>query len=444
MVWLIGRRFGKSYTLCILALEQCIRKPNSIIKFLSPTKDQVNKNVRPILREILEDCPADIVPVFSQKDMIYYFPNGSEIQLAGSDKGNAIKLRGGDSDIAFVDEAGSCTDLEKTVNSVLLPTTLKTKGKVILASTPPEESDHEFFSFIEQASTRGTLIKKTTFSNPLLSKEEIELMIEASGGINSDSVRREIFCEVKPNPKSVVIPEFTDDMKQEIVKECIRPAHYDSYEALDLGYKDLTVALFAYFDFRNNKVVIEDEFIFNFQSENQTIGKLIKGIQDKEKDLYFNQLTNELHPVTRRVSDIDLIVINEMKKMSNYQLNFEPTTKDHLEAMVNYLREKIKKREIMIHPRCKTLIRHLENCKWKKGQKAEFARSPDDGHYDAVAALTYLIRAIDYRKNPYPYGYGYTQKDLFGNIIAPKMPRQRNQEKNDEMYKSLFNIKGKK
>lgn len=46
--WLLARRSGKTYALCVLALEQCIRKPNSIVKIVSPTKLQVNNNVRPI------------------------------------------------------------------------------------------------------------------------------------------------------------------------------------------------------------------------------------------------------------------------------------------------------------------------------------------------------------------------------------------------------------
>src|SRR5208337_4361520 len=64
MTWLLSRRQGKTYTLCVLALEQCLRKPNSIVKFVSPTKIQVNNNVRPIMRQILNDCPRDIQPDF--------------------------------------------------------------------------------------------------------------------------------------------------------------------------------------------------------------------------------------------------------------------------------------------------------------------------------------------------------------------------------------------
>jgi len=44
--WLLSRRQGKTYLLCILALEQCIKQSNSIVKFVSPTKMQVSQNVK--------------------------------------------------------------------------------------------------------------------------------------------------------------------------------------------------------------------------------------------------------------------------------------------------------------------------------------------------------------------------------------------------------------
>src|ERR1041385_8010535 len=68
--WLLARRSGKTFCLCILALEQCIRHPNSIVKFVAPTKIQVNNNVRPLFKEILKDCPEDIRPEFKGKDYI--------------------------------------------------------------------------------------------------------------------------------------------------------------------------------------------------------------------------------------------------------------------------------------------------------------------------------------------------------------------------------------
>lgn len=49
--------------------------------------------IKPLIREIFKDCPEDLKPKYSSIDSKYVFPNGSEIQLAGSDAGNADRLR---------------------------------------------------------------------------------------------------------------------------------------------------------------------------------------------------------------------------------------------------------------------------------------------------------------------------------------------------------------
>ena len=155
--WLLSRRQGKSYLLSILALEQCLKVPNSIVKFISPTRRQMEMNIRPILTKILSDCPTDLKPEYRKQEGVYFFANGSELQVAGSDGGHAERLRGGDSDLFFLDEDGSCSDLDNIIKSILLPTTLITKGRGILASTPPKDSDHDFLKYIEEAEKRGSL-----------------------------------------------------------------------------------------------------------------------------------------------------------------------------------------------------------------------------------------------------------------------------------------------
>ena len=192
--WLLSRRSGKTYTLAMLAIEACLKQKNTIVKFLSPTKIQVNSNLRPIIRDILKDCPEEIKPEFKAKDYIYYFPNGSEIQLAGSESGHYEKLRGGYSHIAIIDEAQDVTDLNDVVKSVLLPTTLTTKGKVLLAGTPPKNPDHEFNTFVEDAELRGSLIRKTVYDNTMLKPEDIEEIKAEVGGENSEEFRREFLC----------------------------------------------------------------------------------------------------------------------------------------------------------------------------------------------------------------------------------------------------------
>jgi len=437
--WLLARRSGKTFCLCILAIEQCLRQPNSIVKFLAPTKLQLTTILRPLFKQILEDCPDAIKPEFKQKENIYYFPNGSEIQLAGSEGGHAEKLRGGDAHIAIVDEAGSCKDLKNVVNNILLPTTLVVKGKILLASTPPESEDHDFIKYIEDAEKRGSLVRKTVYDNPRLSKEDIDSLIEELGGINSESTRRELFCELIKSSSVSVLPEFTEDLEKQIVKEWPKPPFYDCYVSMDLGGVDLTVVLFAYYDFRANKVIIEDELIFDFSEKENNIEKLTHMIMKKEEELWTNPLTNERKEPYLRVSDINYIATGEILKYSNNLINFIPANKDDNEASINNLRVMLSNKKIIINPKCKTLIRHLKHVKWySKNNKTKFARSTDNGHYDAVDAIKYLLRAIIYSKNPYPAHWDLSLKKEDTFIANPSNFYSNNQT---EVFRKIFNIK---
>lgn len=448
MTWLLARRSGKTYALAILALEQCIRQPNSIVKFVSPTKTQITQIVRPIFRKILEDCPLDIKPEFRHKDFIYYFPNGSEIQLAGTDSGHAEKLRGGDSHIWFIDEAGSCDDLSNVVRSILLPTTLTTRGKGVLASTPPKESEHEFLNYIEEAELKGSLVKKTIDDNPRITKEEKEELIQEVGGINSEECRRELYCEIIKDSNSSVLQEFDSILAAKITKEWPRPPFFDAYEGMDTGGKDLTVVLYGYYDFRADKVIIEDETIVNFQDKDTTIEFLAKEINKKELALWKNPMSLEYKAPYIRVSDIDYILIKDIYSQSqklfprDQIISFQIAKKDELAAAVHNLRIMLSNEKIIIHPRCTTLLRHLKNIKWDK-QKKKFARSKDNGHYDAVPALMYLVRNIQYSKNPYPQHHELSMRTLpqylqdphaFSNPVSSQV----------EAFKKIFGVRPKR
>ena len=101
-------------------------------------------------------------------------------------------------------------------------------------------------------------------------------------------------------------------------------------------------------------------------------------------------MTNEQRKPYLRVSDINYIVVNEIAKYSNYKINFITARKDDKEAALNNLRVMVGGNKVIINPKCQTLIRHLRNVKWANKNRETFARSPDDGHYDAVDALKYL------------------------------------------------------
>lgn len=449
MTWLLARRSGKSYCLTVLAIEQCLRKPNSIVKFLAPTKTQVDTNLRPLFKKILSDCPTEIAPQYVARQYIYYFKNGSEIQLAGTDNGHAEKLRGGDSDIWIIDEAGSCDTLDDIIKEILMPTTLITKGKGIIASTPPKDPEHDFVKILEKSEMNGSLIKKTVLDNPRVTKEEVDELIEELGGINSDACQRELFCKIIKDSTVFVLPEFTEELQKIIVRDWPKPPFYDCYVGMDLGGKDLTVVVFGYYDFRNDRIIIEDEIVMDFRKPGNHLKKLTTQIIDKEHDLYTNVYTNEIRKPHLRVSDIDYIVTNEIYTLSEGELNFQPAKKDDNDSAINNLRLLLSNKKIIIHPRCKTLIQHLKNVKWKKDRRT-FARSSDDGHFDAVDALKYLVRHVNTGKNPYPSHYDFNMKDLFIPPAAKGKSMSSSQVVNNiknqqlDVYRAIFGKRQKK
>ena len=190
---------------------------------------------------------------------------------------------------------------------------------------------------------------------------------------------------------------------------------------MDTGGKDFTVILYGYYDFRAAKLIIEDETVIDFQNKDNTVELLIKEINKKEKQLWTSPITQEYKSPHLRVSDIDYIftteILNQSKKLLPIEeiIYFQVAKKDDNAAAINNLRTLLNNGRIIINPRCKTLIRHLKHAKWDKNKVKFLRSSADDSHYDALEALKYMVRHVNFNKNPYPANYNINMKNLFIN-----------------------------
>lgn len=441
-VILSSRRLGKSWWALVHSIETCLQKENAVVKFVAPTKEMINDIIEKTMPQILEDCPAMLRPVQMKSKYVYRFHNGSRLEMAGINSGHADKIRGSFADLCIVDEAGFCNDLLNTVRSVLIPTTTNTGGKIVLLSTPPTDLEHDFLKLVEDAESRGVLIKKTIYDNPRITPEMIESILAAYPGREKHpDFKREYLCQIRKNEEYSVLPEFDDDLIKLIVKDWKKPPMYEGYVGMDLGFKDLTVVIFGYYDFRAAKLIIEDEIVMNFQEQSNTLQKLVGQIYEKENKIFADPLTHEIKPPTARVSDINYIVTKEIYHFSNGRIHFTAAKKDDKQAAINNLRIMLASERVIINPRCEVLIRHLKNARWSKTTKNTFERSTVNGHYDALDAMLYLTRAVDYTKNPYPKFYDYDSKDLY---VRPGNNDYGGASKAGvEAFKSIFKI-GKK
>lgn len=432
-VWLISRRSGKSRTLCTIALEMAIKTPRSIIKYLAPEAKQVRTIIRPLMQELTLDCPEEIKPKYLSNEGMYRFPNGSEIHIAGSDNGGAEKLRGAKSDLCIVDEAGFCSELKYAVKTVLLPTLLTTGGKLILSSTPPREGDHDFVAFIEEATAKGSIVKKTVYDCPRFSKEFIDREILSQYPSDQDAeFKREYMCELSRDDNLQVIPEFTDELEKKIVQEVPRPAYFDSYVSADWGVSDFTALLFGYYDFKLAKIVIEDELMMHGAKMNTAV--LADAIKRKEASLWQDIYTEQPKPVFLRVCDNNKLLIQDMQQQ--HGITFLATEKMGKEGYLNQARILLASERIIIHPRCKNFIAHLKFATWSSN-RTTFARSSTYGHFDFLDSFIYLTRNIIMGKNPYPkdalpFDSFYLEKPK--DIIATPAARE---------FKKIFSRRGR-
>ena len=430
-VFTASRRFGKSYTLLVIATEFALKNPNCVVKFVFPEKKMAKSVIRPLMRQIIKDCPKEIIPEYSTQDEAWIFKNGSEIQLAGADLGGADSLRGSNAFLSIIDEAGFCDDLDYIVQSILLPSMATTGGKLLMASTPPISNDHPFVHYALRSQSHKTF---TIWDNVMIPEEEKLMLREEAGGEDAPSWRREYLCHFVTDATRAVIPEFVEVKKNIIISKYDRPQFYHTYESLDFGWaRDNSVILFAYYDFDKQKLIVEAEWLA--LGTEATSEKMAQAIKNTEQELWTSLITGEINEPKKRVADTDYRVLFDLA--SKHQLSVIPTAKYDKDSALSDLRTKIRNEKILISDKCVNLIKQLEFGIWNKN-RTSYQRSEALGHLDAVDALLYLVRNVDWSANPYPKGFGLGSRE---NTFIPATYYEKNQSQAAKWLKKVFKVK---
>jgi hypothetical protein len=377
--------------------------------------------VLPLFREILSTCPDDLRPEWRVHENRYKFSNGSEILLHGVDSTGGDDLRGQAADFWVIDEAGFISKLEVLVREILNPMIIQRGGRGLLSSTPPRSSSHDFVRFLAKAEKDKALTKRTIYDCKRFTPKMIEAFEAEAGGRDSEIFRREYLCELIFLNEDSVIPEFTEELKSEIVYRGKQVLNFvpDRYVALDPGFADNTAILFGYYNYPEATLYIEREYC---ESGNNT-EEIASAIHTAERELWGSL------PPTKRVSDIDLRLIKDLKDM--HGLKFVPTQKDNKEAQINQLRIFLKQKRIRIHESCVNLLTQLRYSQWKVSAsgRRDYARSAELGHSDLIDALLYLIRNVNFNRNPIadpaidPHSYWYVPENKHKSANARKLAK---------------------
>ena len=399
-MWLCSRRLGKSVALNGVAIELALTKPGARILYLSKTTDNVNEIVDQASSVILNACPDALKPQFKKQENKFVFPNGSEIRIKGLDNTGPDVIRGVKADLVIFDEFCFMKNLDNLISSVVMPMVIECDGRILMASTPPDTPGHDSLSWIHKAEERGALTRKTIYDCPRWNSKQIRAFASEAGGENTDTFKREYLAQVVVSRSKAILPALTDEKYDSVIKAVSLPYYApDCYVSLDIGFRDLTVVLFGYWDYEEAKLKIQDEIVLRGNAA--TTDNIARRIENKEYELWGRHLPY------KRVCDTDPRLIADLKKLSNLQ--FRPTRKDNKEAQVNQVNIMIERNQIQVDPKCKTLLIHMKYGIWND-TRTGFARTKSLGHCDAIDALLYMARNVDRGNNPLPtQTVGYNQ-----------------------------------
>lgn len=403
-VLLCSRRTGKTFTLLIIALEECLKQPNFIVNLASTTQKELHRAIYPNLAEILKDCPNDVRPVFKAQQSLYQFPNGSRLIIAGTNNGHQDDLRGGTSNLNLIDEAGQIDNLRYLIGSVMNPMTATTLGRTIIASTPAPTSGHDFFTISEIARLRDTFIRFTIYDSGHLDQAAIEKIYKECMETDavdtledSDTFRREYMCEWITDSNRKIIKQWKGNNRLIQGADTTHDHYqfYHKYLGIDFGFKrDFTAILWAHYNFDEAKLYIEDEYVNKGVAT--ITSRLQQVIKDREAILWPNL------PVYMRWSDNDQPQMLSQMAV-DYDLTINATAKGpgSLQAGVNKVQIWVQNKKIIVDPKCKQLIGCLDFGIWNTTLE-KFDRTEAYGHFDALMALIYLVRNIDIQTCPIP------------------------------------------
>lgn len=389
----VARQWGKTFFAATKAFEYALKIPKARVRYATAVETDLFEFAFPIFEILMERCPAHLRPKYKSQRKVFRFPNGSEIKLIGLDK-KPNGLRGNAIDFIVLDEAGFIRRLDYLHTSVIVPlTTHRPDAKILVISTPPETPDHAFWDFVDRATLEGAYACFTIDDNPMLTPRDIARIEREMGGRGSTAFQREYFCRRIVEASRAIIPEWRGTYEEEPIIDEYYP-FYQLQEGLDIGVsQDLTVCIFGHYDFRRAILFIHDEITMN--GPDMTTPRLAIQIKSKEWELWGPE-----KKVDQRWSDNSHPLLNQDLSFL-HDITFMPTSKDKLAEMVNQVRMWVAEGRIRVSSKCKHLLGCLSSGIWDIKRK-DFYHSKVYGHFDALAALVYLVRNIDENYNPIP------------------------------------------
>lgn len=460
----ISRQRGKSYKWTAILVAWCHCYPGQYTKYAAQLGNSVREIIAPAINALTKDMPEAMRPSEDKIGHIWRFPKGpgeepSEIKAAGVNLGHYDDLRGPKAHIIVQDEAAFYDDFDR-VQEVLGPQLSTTLGPMVYCTTPPYVPTHPYEAVLAIHRAIGRYVHRTIHNHPRMSPEEIRAHLESvarTKGLSYEAFllttyyQREYLCMHVVEISKVVIPEWSSaapaphpegtSWGDVLTAECPRPAFFDAYDSLDIGFtRDPSAWIGGFWDWGYAILVIEDETPPLRQKEG---AGLAAAIVEKRRALWPTK-----DPITgaprrppskdarkspcgtywlprRSIGDGSGNGADKLEEIRKAGLKegvaFEHASKGDLEARVSAVRTMVAQGKIWIHPRCVNLRTQIATGLWADKNKSEFERT-ETHHLDHLAALVDLVDSLERGRCPYPDGWDLSEAAR-QNTAFPDRPK---------------------
>lgn len=369
----LHRRFGKSAIGTLVACEQGLRAPGSRVLYLCPTVEQGIEVANDQFRALLDSCPRSLQPTWVATRSSWEFPNGSVVRYYGTEKRGRRRIRGLRGEIAIIDEGRDHDAFTDLRSSVVGPALQYSRGGAfqLILSTPPDDEEHEFFSFARQEldSGDGTLV--SIDDNPDVDATFRDQAIRDCGGVETEAYQREYLCRFLTASSRLVLPMFPDSCVTE------REPLGEAWTSLDPGGADLTAALHGTHGPGGLHVGPRSEWA---RSE-VALRDILVGVRSIEVGTGRRWMD--------RISGGDIL----QRSLAVEGLPFATSTYGEPRGAVAVLRTCLERGIVTIDPSNTLLLRTLRLAQWDDGVRPQFRRMPRSGigHCDLLAALLIAV-----------------------------------------------------
>ena len=384
-----SRRLGKSYLGVVMALEDCLTNDNVEVAIIGPNLKQTKSIITPILNQIKTDAPDGLIK--QTKSELLWTVGKSTLVIAAFD--TALEsVRGRAFFNIYLEESGlaNIEEYEYTINSVLRPTLMTSRGKIIHLTTPAKQVNHPLHAItLPSCASNNALFNYTIEANSRMTKEQIEEEIESMGGRDNAHCQRELFCRIVKDESSLIIPEFDPSRH---IKSLTLPEYYNALTSIDFGGSlDKHGIVLCFYDFKRAKFCVFREALLD---KNTPTINIKTTALDIEKSIRWNK-PNRLGDAPGQIR-IDLA-------SEDFYCRQPTKEKGSVEANINAIRLAFQRNQIEIDPSCTKTIATLQYGSWLSN-KEDWQRTPELGHLDLLAATLYAFKHID-KSNPYPPNY---------------------------------------